>query len=90
MFSMLTGAGAIAKNKFAVARRVPSVPIAKVDVQPPEFHVVNQSDLSLFAPDATAQTSAEASQLLDELVAANPSLRGRLQVMSSYELDAAA
>jgi hypothetical protein len=90
VFSMFTGAGAIAKNKFAVARRVPSVPIAKVDVQPPEFHVVKQSDLSMYAPEATAKTSAEASQLLDELVAANPSLRGHLQVMSSYELDAAA
>jgi hypothetical protein len=44
----------------------------------------------MVAAGATARTSAEASQLLDELVAADPSLRGRLQVMSSYELDAAA
>jgi hypothetical protein len=90
MFSMFSGAGAITKNKFAVARRVPGMPIAKVDVQPPEFRVVNQSDLSMYAASATARTSAEAAQLLDELVAANPSLRGRLQVMSSYELGAAA
>jgi hypothetical protein len=90
VFSIFSGAGAVTKNKFAVSRRVGGTPIAKVEVQEPEFHVVNGSDLGLHAPGLTAKTSTEAWQLHDELVAANPSLRGQLQVMSSYELSEAA
>jgi len=51
---------------------------------------VNGNDLSLHAPGLTAKTSAEAWQLHDDLVATNPELRGRLQVLSSYELSDAA
>ena len=90
VFSIFTGAGAVTKNKFAVARRTGGTPIAKVDVKEPEFQVVNGNDLSLHAPGLTAKTSAEAWQLHDDLVATNPELRGRLQVLSSYELSDAA
>ena len=90
VFSMFSGAGAVTKNKFAVSQRIGGTPIAKVEVQAPEFHVVNQSDLAVHAPGASAKTETEAWQLYDELVGANPSLRGRLQVMSSYELSDAA
>jgi hypothetical protein len=87
---MFSGAGAVTKNKFAVSRRIGGTPIAKIDVQEPEFQVVNGDDLSLHAPGLTAKTSAEAWQLHDGLVGANPELQGRLQVMSSYELSEAA
>jgi hypothetical protein len=87
---MFTGAGAVTKNKFAVSRRIGGTPIAKVDVEEPEFHVVNGADLTLYAAGSSAKSEAEARQLHDDLVAADPSLRGRLQVMSSYELGEAA
>jgi len=90
VFSMFSGAGAVTKNKFAVSRRIGGTPIAKVDVKKPEFQVVNQSDLAMAGPGLSAKTSTEAWQLHDELVAANPSLSGRLQVMSTYELSDAA
>jgi len=90
VFSMFSGSGAVTKNKFAVSRRIGGTPIAKVDVKEPEFHVVNQSDLAMAGPGLSAKTSTEAWQLHDELVAANPSLSGRLQVMSTYELSDAA
>jgi hypothetical protein len=90
VFSMFTGAGAVTKNKFAVSRRIGGTPIAKVDVEEQEFHVVNGADLTLHAAGLSAKSEAEAWQLHDELVAADPSLRGNLQVMSSYELSEAA
>ena len=90
VFSMFSGAGAVTKNKFAVSRRIGGTPIAKVDVEEPEFHVVNGADLTLHGEGLSAKSEAEAWQLHDELVAADPSLQGRLQIMSSYELSEAA
>ncbi|PYI72999.1 MAG: hypothetical protein DMF02_02170 [Verrucomicrobia bacterium] len=90
VFSMFSGAGAVTKNKFAVSRRIGGTPIAKVDVEEPEFRVVNGTDLTLHGEGLSAKSEAEAWQLHDELVAEDPSLQGRLQVMSSYELSEAA
>jgi hypothetical protein len=90
VFSMFAGAGAVTKNKFAVSGRIGGTPIAKVDVEEPEFHVVNGADLTLYAAGLSAKSEAEAWQLHDDLVATDPSLSGRLQVMSSYELSEAA
>jgi len=90
VFSTFSGAGAVTKNKFAVSRRIGGTPIAKVDVEEPEFHVVNGADLALYGEGLSAKSEAEAWQLHDELVVADPSLQGRLQVMSSYELSEAA
>ena len=90
VFSMFSGAGAVTKNKFAVSRRIGGTPIAKVDVEEPEFRIVNGTDLTLHGEGLSAKSEAEAWQLHDELVAEDPSLQGRLQVMSSYELSEAA
>jgi len=51
---------------------------------------VNGADLTLHAAGLSAKSEAEAWQLHDDLVATDPSLRGHLQVMSSYELSEAA
>src|SRR5204863_9086431 len=90
VFSMFAGAGAVTKNKFAVSRRIGGTPIAKVDVEEPEFRIVNGTDLTLHGEGLSAKSEAEAWQLHDELVAEDPSLQGRLRVMSSYELSEAA
>jgi len=50
------------------------------------YSVVNASDLSLHAPGMTAKTSTEAYAMHDALVAADPSLQGKVLVAASHEL----
>jgi hypothetical protein len=86
-FSMLSRGGAIAKSKYAVSRRTGNTPPARVELKEAEFSVVNQSDLELHAPGLVAKTETEAQQLYQELITANPALRGQIQVMSSHEMN---
>jgi hypothetical protein len=90
LFDRLSGGGAIAENKFSVARRrAGGNGPASVEVAEAEFHVVNVSDLSPAAPGASARTQAEAWALHDEMIREDPSLTGTLQVLADHELVAA-
>jgi hypothetical protein len=86
-FAMLARGGAIGKSKQAVSRRVGGTPPARVELKEAEYQLVNQSDLALHAPGLVAKTETEARQLYQELIAADPSLRGQVQVISSLELN---
>jgi len=57
-----------------------------IKVEPPKYAVVNAEDLSLYAQDMVAQTSTEAYLLHDRLVAGDPSLQGKVLVVSNHEL----
>ena len=87
VLSMLSAGGAAGKNAFSVSKFNGATPPARIDTGDPEYHVVNVSDLTLSGPNTTAKTAAEAYQLHDELVAKDPSLKGRLLVVSSHELN---
>jgi hypothetical protein len=87
VFSMFSQGGAIANNAYAVRRRVGGTPPARIVVKEPEFMVVNTSDLGLHAPALVAKTATEAYQLYDQLLTFDPSLSGKVQVLSSYELN---
>lgn len=86
VFSMFSRAGAVTKNTYAVAKRVGGTPPSRIDVAGGDYSVVNVSDLSLHAPGLVARTSTEAYLLHDQLLAANPSLRGQVQVVANHEL----
>jgi hypothetical protein len=87
MFDRFATSGAIADNAFSVTRRAAgsNAPVAVV-IDDPAFHVVATSDLT---SHAVAATQAEAYALHDELVSADPSLAGTLQVVAAHELVAA-
>jgi hypothetical protein len=87
VFSMLSKGGSIAKNAYSVSKYNGATPPARLDTTDPGYHVVNVSDLELHAPNMTAKTSAEAYQLHDQLIANDPSLKGRVMVVSSHELN---
>ena len=87
IYTMLSSGTAIARNAFSVSKFAGAVPPARIDVGDPDYMVVNASDLSLHAPDMVAKTSTEAYQLHDQLVAADPSLKGKVLVVSSHELN---
>ncbi len=87
MFSIFSKGTAISKNTYSVSKYngfTPPSPIATADA---EYMVVNASDLSLVSGAAVAATSTEAYALHDQLVAADPSLRGKVMVLASHELD---
>ena len=84
---MFSQGGAIANSAYAARRRVGGTPPARIVVMEPEFMVVNTSDLGLHAPELVAKTATEAYQLYDQLLTSNPSLSGKVQVLSSYELN---
>ena len=87
VFATLSGGGAISKNTFAVGNRAGGTQPARVEVEEPKYMVVNANDLSLHAPGMAAKTETEAYALHDQLLASSPSLRGRVLVVSSHELN---
>ena len=90
LFDQLSGAGAIAESALSVNKRRPggNCP-APVTMSEAAFHVVTVTDLSPAGEDASAATQAEAWDLHDQLVAADPALAGTLQVVADHELAAA-
>lgn len=86
VFSMFSKGSAVTKNSFSVSKYVGSTPPSKINVGEGDYSVVNASDLSLHAPGMAARTSTEAYAMHDALVAANPSLQGKVLVAASHEL----
>ncbi len=87
VFSMLSKGGSIARNAYSVSKYNGATPPARLDTTEPEYLVVNSNDLALHSPNMVAKTSAEAYQLHDQLIANDPSLKGRVMVVSSHELN---
>lgn len=87
VLSMFSKGGAISKNSYSVSKYSGTTPPARVETGEPEYMVVNSSDLSLHAADMVAATSTEAYMLHDQLLAGDPSLRGKVMVASSHELN---
>ena len=62
---------------------------AAVEITTGAYLVVGVADLQPHA-GASAPTLAEAVAMQDALIAATPSLRGRVQVVAAHELESAA
>lgn len=87
VLSMFSKGGAITKNSYSVSKYSGTTPPARVETGEPGYAVVNTSDLSLHASDMVAATSTEAYMLHDQLLAGDPSLRGKVMVVSNHELN---
>ncbi len=86
LYNTLLGGTAAATHTNAVARRAAACAPAKVELRGPRFSVVSVDDLALHAPGLTAASEAEAMALHETVIAADPKLRGRLQVVAEHEL----
>jgi hypothetical protein len=86
IFATLVKGGSASANTFSVAKRAAVCAPAKVEVATPQYMVVNVSDLALHAAGMSCASQAEALALHDAAVAAEPALRGKLQVVSEFEL----
>lgn len=87
VFSMFSKGSSISQNTYSVSKFAGTTPPSKIETGDPEFMVVNSGDLTLHAPGMVAKTSTEAYQLHDQLLAADPSLKGKVLVISSHELN---
>jgi hypothetical protein len=87
MFSMFSRAGAVTKNTYSVSKFNGATPPAKIETSDSQYMVVNASDLSLHAAGMVAKTSTEAYAMQSQILAADPSLQGKVLVVSSHELD---
>ena len=81
--------GAIAKSELSFARRKKSARAPEeVNLQQESFAIVHTEDLRPFDADSVAATEFAALRRRDALIAANPALRGSLQVVPAFELSA--
>jgi len=88
-FNVWALSGAIAQSELSFARqRKSSLAPEAVAVAPEPFAIVNTGDLRLFDELSLLGNERAAAVRLNELLEANPSLRGRLQVMPAFELAA--
>jgi hypothetical protein len=89
MFTALSGGTSASKNAFSKVRNGGGVPPAAVTINSGDYLVVSVTDLS---PQAglSARTMAEATALHDALVASDPTLRGKMQVVAAHEVEPAA
>jgi hypothetical protein len=88
-FNAWTRQGATARSELSFARRRRSARAPEeVGVGQERFAIVHASDLRLFDAESVAGTEVEAAKRRDALMAADPALRGSLQVVPLFELSA--
>ncbi|MCU0433585.1 MAG: hypothetical protein MUC87_09050 [Bacteroidia bacterium] len=87
MHKQLSKGNAAHKSPYAVSKKKPGTPPADVLINEPGYHVVNVSDLNLFAPGMVAKTQTEAVMMMNELIAEKPALKGKIQIAASHELN---
>jgi hypothetical protein len=85
LFSILSAGTSASKNAFSKARDAGGVKPAPVVVGTDDYLVVSVTDLSPHE-GLSARSMAEAAVLLDDLVRADPTLRGQVQVAAAHEL----
>jgi hypothetical protein len=87
VFTMLSKGGSVAKSTYSVSKYAGGTPPSAIGTGEPEYMVVNSSNLALHAPNMVAKTSTEAYLMQDQLLASDPSLKGKVLVVSSHELN---
>jgi hypothetical protein len=81
--------GATAKSELSFARRRKStLAPAEVNVVQEPFAIVHADSLALFDTASVMGTERAALKRRDALIAANPALRGSLQVVPIFEMSA--
>jgi hypothetical protein len=89
-FGIMAGAWSAVGNAFSPVRNQLGATAAVLEIKADSFHVVGVDDLAPAAGAASVGSMAEALSQRDALIAADPALRNRLQVVASHELDLAA
>lgn len=90
MFNILTAGSAASRNAFSKNRNGAGIPPAPVAVNPVGFAIVDVDTLAPVGGLESASSYAEARAQQDSLMASNPLLTGKLQVVALDELDLAA
>jgi hypothetical protein len=88
LFQTNIKAGSVAKSGLSYySKKSSSNAPEQLQMVEEGFAVANTSDLKLFSSTATTGSYSEALQLKNEMVRKDPSLKGKIQVVSQYELN---
>jgi hypothetical protein len=88
MFAPFTSGGAIGRSALSQRnKRKGKVATSRVTIQQPQVRIATTSGLSAYAGNTTSYVSrAEADEQLKQIYAADPSLKGQLQLVNDYQL----
>ncbi len=86
VYNILVQGNSVSKSAYAVNKRIATIGPAEINVSNPGYSVVNVSNMELHRSDLSAATEAQAYQMFNEIIAQDPSLRGKVQVVSQYEM----
>ncbi len=90
MFSALTKGSAVSKSSISYQNNRKSVNSPEdLTINTEQYGVANVSDMKLHDSGLIAGSQAEAYQMYSNLIAENPGLKDKVQVLSTYEMNAA-
>lgn len=89
-FGIMAGAWSAVGNAFSPVKNGWNVQAAAVELGAPAYHIVGVDDLAPLANVASVGSMTEALAQQQSLIAANPELRGQIQVVANHELELAA
>lgn len=84
--SLLRGGYAAQSSRSYVNTREPVLGPGKIAAQQEGFAVVNIQNLATVGAGAILDSEAEAFSYMNEMIQANPSMKGKVQVVSQFEL----
>jgi hypothetical protein len=89
MFTAMTKGSAVSKSSISYQNNRKSVNSPKdLTINTEQYGVANVSDMKLHDAGLIAGSQAEAHQMYNNLIANNPGLKDKVQVLSTYEMNA--
>jgi hypothetical protein len=85
--NVLMKANSIHKHAYSASKKQAVIAPAEIKVDPPKYMVVNVKDMELYQENLVTTSSSEAYMMQENLLKKDPSLKGKLQVVSQYELN---
>jgi hypothetical protein len=88
LFQANIKAGSVSKSALAfTTKKISSNAPEQLQLKKDGYAIANTSDLKLAGNAATTTSYAEAAQLMKEMMSKDPLLKGKIQVVSQYELN---
>lgn len=87
IFDFMIRAGAVSQSPMSIANKIAVNAPEEVKINTEEFVIANVSNMSPYAENLRAGSQAEAYSMYNSLISSNPSLKGKVQVLSTFELN---
>jgi hypothetical protein len=87
VFDFMIRAGAVSQSPMSIANKIAVNAPEEVKINTEEFVIANVSNMSPYAENMRAGSQAEAYSMYNSLISSDPSLKGKVQVLSTFELN---